>query len=83
VDYKGAIAMGALFGCIVVVMMWAAVHFGSGEGIVTLGENGNGVLLCGESIVLNATEDVSHEELRAMFTEALYQDKAICDNLRK
>jgi len=59
------------------------IGFGcNSKGTVPLGENGDGVLLCDEAIVLNATDDVLDGELRSMLTEALLKRKMVCRNLK-
>jgi hypothetical protein len=47
-------------------------------GIIPLGSTGNGVLLCGEAITLNATKDVSRQELEEMFHAALDKMNTEC-----
>lgn len=51
---------------------------GSSEGILHLGTTGNGVLICGEAIALNATADISEQELRSMFERAMVLNQEVC-----
>jgi len=57
----------------------ALVYFmSSSEGIIPLGDNGNGVLICGEAITLNATPNVTDTEIHLMLDEALIQNREVC-----
>lgn len=68
----GAI-IGVIFGLFLIV---PGVLGGSGAGIIDL--TSNGVLLCGESITLNSTDDVSDDELRQMTEMAITQRQLAC-----
>jgi len=46
------------------------------NGIIPLGENG--VLLCGEALTINATEDVSDSQMRNLFEQAMTERNTTC-----
>jgi hypothetical protein len=52
-------------------------------GIVPLGETGNGVLICGEAITLNANKEVSDELLKSMFKQAMSERNNLCSALSR
>ena len=68
----------------VIVLFWTVTGCSTRNlGIVPLGKTGNGVLLCGEAITLNATKDVSDAELRSMFKQAMSERNNLCSALSK
>jgi hypothetical protein len=54
-------------------------------GIVEVGEpyhgHYQGVIICGEAITLNATDDISDSHIKAMLRDALRKRKGLCKEL--
>lgn len=59
-----------------VFLLTIACWLPGGEGIIPLGPNG--VLICGEAITLNATENISDKELDEMLFNAQEERRENC-----
>jgi hypothetical protein len=80
--YK-TITFGTPVAFMVIGVVFTAMMISSAQDIIPLdGGNGftsgNGIIVCGEAISLNATADISDEHLRSMFEEAMVQRNTTC-----